>query len=233
MIPVIELKNVWKTYVLGDNKIDVLKNVSLQIKKGEFVSILGPSGSGKSTIMNQIGILDTPTKGKLLLEGNDVSTLNESKLAQIRGRKIGFIFQQFNLIQTLSALENVILPTIFQENFTDEERTKKATALLTNVGLGDRLHHKPSELSGGQQQRVAIARALINDPEIILADEPTGNLDSKSGKQIMDMLTSFHSKDKKTIVLITHDVHLIQYSQKTIYLKDGEIQKISHQAHPK
>ncbi len=223
---IIELKDVWKTYYLGENVLNVLKGVSLKINKGEFVSILGPSGSGKSTLMNQVGVLDIPTKGKLFLNGRDVSLLTESSLAQVRGKKIGFIFQQFNLISTLTALENVVLPTIFQ-GVPEEERIPKATQLLEKVGLGDRIHHKPNELSGGQQQRVAIARALINDPEIILADEPTGNLDSKSGRQIMDMLTNFHKHDKKTIVLITHDIELVQYSEKTVFIKDGIIEKIT------
>ena len=225
--PLIKLENVWKTYYLGENVLNVLKGVSLDIFKGEFVTIIGPSGSGKSTMMNQVGILDTPTKGKIYFEGKDISKLTESELAQLRGKKIGFVFQQFNLIPTLTALENVTLPTIFQ-NVPEQERIVKAKKLLSSVGLGDRIDHKPNELSGGQQQRVAIARALINDPEIILADEPTGNLDSVSGKQVMDMLTGFHSKEKKTIILVTHDVDLLKYSQKTVYLKDGEIVKVKN-----
>jgi putative ABC transport system ATP-binding protein len=222
----IELKNVWKTYQVGNVPLDVLKGINLQINKGEFVAILGPSGSGKSTLMNQIGILDTPTKGAVYLESKDISLFEESELAQIRGRKIGFVFQQFNLIPTLTALENVMLPTIFQ-GVPEAERIKRATALLTQVGLGDRIDHKPTELSGGQQQRVAIARALVNDPEIILADEPTGNLDSTSGKQVMDMLTMFHHKDKKTIILITHDTHLVKFSSKTVVIKDGEVVRVT------
>jgi len=176
--------------------------------------------------MNQVGILDAPTKGKIFLEDHDLSLLSESKVAQIRGRKIGFIFQQFNLIPTLSALENVTLPTIFQ-NMPEEKRVARGKALLEKVGLGDRMHHKPNELSGGQQQRVAIARALVNDPEIILADEPTGNLDSISGKQVMNMLTDLHAKEGKTIILITHDIQLVKYSSRTIYLLDGEVEKIT------
>jgi len=223
---VIQLRDVWKTYQMGDQKLDVLKNINLDIYDKEFVAILGPSGSGKSTMMNQVGILDTPTKGKLFLENHDISKLSESEVAKIRGKKIGFVFQQFNLISTLTALENVLLPTIFQ-NMSEEKRVAKAEQLLTRVGLGDRMHHKPNELSGGQQQRVAIARALVNDPEIILADEPTGNLDSTSGRQVMNMLTDLHSKEGKTVILITHDIQLVKYSSRTIYLLDGEIEKIT------
>ena len=222
---VIKLKDVWKTYYMGDIALNVLKGVNVDINLGEFVVIIGPSGSGKSTMMNQVGVLDTPTKGKIYLKGIDISTLSESDLAQLRGKTIGFVFQQFNLIPTLTALENVILPTIFQ-NVPEDIRLKKATELLTMVGLGDRMHHKPTELSGGQQQRVAIARSLVNDPEIILADEPTGNLDSKAGKQVMEMLARLHTEEGKTIVLVTHDTDLVRYSQKTVYLKDGEVVKI-------
>ena len=224
--PLIQLKNVWKTYYMGDISLDVLKGVNVDINKGDFVAIVGPSGSGKSTMMNQVGVLDTPTKGIIYLEGTNISTLTESELAQLRGKKIGFVFQQFNLIPTLTALENVILPTIFQ-NVPEVERMKRAEELLKLVGLGDRMHHKPNELSGGQQQRVAIARALINNPEIILADEPTGNLDSTSGRQIMHLLAQLHSKEKKTIILVTHDIDLVKYSDKTIHLKDGEVVRIT------
>ncbi len=222
----IKLQDVWKTYTMGDQKLDVLKGINLTIYDKEFIAILGPSGSGKSTMMNQVGILDTPTKGKLFLENHDISKLTESEVARIRGKKIGFIFQQFNLIPTLSALENVTLPTIFQ-NMSEEKRIARGEALLQRVGLGDRMHHKPNELSGGQQQRVAIARSLVNNPEIILADEPTGNLDSTSGRQVMNMLTDLHSKEGKTIILITHDIQLVKYSSRTIYLLDGEVEKIT------
>ena len=230
----IKLKDVWKTYFMGEISLDVLKGVNLEINQGEFVVIVGPSGSGKSTMMNQVGVLDTPTKGKIFLEGIDISTLEESDLAQLRGKKIGFVFQQFNLIPTLTALENVTLPMIFQ-NVSEKERIERGTLLLTDVGLGDRLHHKPTELSGGQQQRVAISRALVNDPEIILADEPTGNLDSQSGKQVMAMLAKLHTEEKKTIILVTHDTDLVKYSEKTVYIKDGIIEKITtnHRALPK
>ncbi len=223
----INLKGVWKTYFMGKVSLDVLKGINLKIFEGEFVSILGPSGSGKSTLMNLVGILDIPSKGTVFLEKKDISKLNESDLAQIRGKKIGFVFQQFNLIPTLTALENVILPGVFQ-NTPEQVRMEKGKSLLTRVGLADRIGHKPTELSGGQQQRVAIARALINNPDIILADEPTGNLDSKSGKDVMDLLVELHHKENKTIILVTHDVHLVKYSSRTIELKDGEIIKITN-----
>ena len=222
---IIELKNVWKTYYMGKIPLDVLKGINLEINRNEFVAIVGPSGSGKSTLMNQVGVLDVPTKGQILLENKDISKYSESELAQIRGRKIGFIFQQFNLIPTLTALENVTLPTIFQ-NVPEEIRLKRAKKLLTDVGLGERMNHRPNELSGGQQQRVAICRALINNPEIILADEPTGNLDSASGKQIMELLSKLHSEDKKTIILVTHDIELVKYAHRTIFIKDGLVTKI-------
>src|SRR3989338_2183402 len=221
----LELKEVWKTYHMGELSIDVLRGINLQIFANEFVVILGPSRSGKSTLMNMVGVLDVPSKGKIFLDGIDLSHLDESTIARIRGKKIGFVFQQFNLISTLTALENVILPTIFQ-NVPEEERMARATKLLELVGLSDRLHHKPMELSGGQQQRVAIARALINDPDIILADEPTGNLDSHSGKQVMDMLSKLHEKENKTIILVTHDSDLVKHSTKTVYIHDGEIVKV-------
>ena len=223
----IKLENVWKTYYMGEVTLDVLKGIDLEIKEGEFVAIIGPSGSGKSTLMNQVGLLDIPTCGRILLEGIDISTLSESGLAQLRGKKIGFIFQQFNLIPNLTALENVILPTIFQ-NMPEEQRLEKAQKLLTLVGLGERMHHKPTELSGGQQQRVAIARALINNPDIILADEPTGNLDSTSGVQIMEMLSQFHLRDHKTIILVTHDIDLVKHAEKVVHVRDGQILSVEY-----
>lgn len=226
-VVLINLEDVWKTYWIGDASLDVLKGVNLHIFKGEFVAIQGPSGSGKSTLMNQVGLLDIPSRGRITIEGIDISTLSESELAQLRGKTIGFIFQQFNLIPTLTALENVILPMIFQ-NVPEEERTSRAKALLTKVGLADRMHHRPSELSGGQQQRVSIARALVNNPDIILADEPTGNLDSKSGTQVMEILSELHEKEKKTIILVTHDAGLVKYCHRIVHLKDGEILKIEN-----
>ncbi len=222
----IQLKNVCKTYFMGDVRLDVLKGVNLGIYQGEFVAIVGPSGSGKSTMMNLVGILDIPTKGTIYIDGQDISKFSESDLAQLRGKKIGFVFQQFNLISTLTALENVILPAIFQ-NMSEEQRLARGKELLTKVGLDERITHKPTELSGGQQQRVAIARALINNPEILLADEPTGNLDSNSGKQIMELLEKLHQEEGKTIILVTHDFNLTRHAHRVIHLKDGMVEKIT------
>jgi len=222
--PIIRLTDVWKTFKMGEIEVHALRGLNLEVKKGEFLAIQGPSGSGKSTAMNLIGCLDIPSKGRIYLESQDISKLSESDLAQIRGKKIGFIFQQFNLINTLSALENVMLPMIFQ-GFEAGERKKRATELLTKVGLGERLNHKPNELSGGQQQRVAIARSLAVDPEVILADEPTGNLDSKTGINVMQFLKKLHKEEGKTIVMVTHDNHLARQAQRIESLKDGIIVK--------
>ncbi|MEM4244588.1 MAG: ABC transporter ATP-binding protein [Candidatus Nanoarchaeia archaeon] len=219
----IELKEVWKVYQMGEAEVEALRGVSLKIKKGEFVAITGASGSGKSTLMHLIGCLDKPTQGTILLEGRNISMMSESKLAEIRGRKIGFIFQQFNLIPTLNALENVALPIEFQNNTIDKTK-ERARKLLEVVGLGDRTHHKPTELSGGQSQRVAIARSLANDPEIVMADEPTGNLDSKTGKYIMDFLCELHEKQGKTVIMVTHDLELVNFAKRIIKLKDGKIE---------
>jgi len=221
---ILELKNVWKIYRMGDVEVPALSGLNLIVKKGEFISIMGPSGSGKSTAMNMIGCLDVPTEGSIFLEGHDISTLSESDLAQIRGKKIGFIFQQFNLIPTLTALENVMLPMIFQ-NMPKKERLEKAEKLLRLVELGERMHHKPTELSGGQQQRVAIARSLCNDPEVILADEPTGNLDSKTGSTVMDFLRKLHEEEGKTIIMVSHDEHVAMNADRIEFLKDGKIIK--------
>lgn len=221
---IIKLDDVWKIYKMGEVEVPALRGVNLEVKRGEFLAVMGPSGSGKSTAMNMVGCLDVPTKGRIFLEGQDISKLSESDLAQIRGQKIGFIFQTFNLIPTLSALENVALPMIFQ-NILKEERVERATELLEMVGLGDRVSHKPNELSGGQQQRVAIARSLINNPEVILADEPTGNLDSVSGHKVIDFLQELHTKEKKTIVMVTHDKDVAGYAQRIEYLHDGQIVK--------
>jgi putative ABC transport system ATP-binding protein len=220
---IIRLDNVWKIYKMGEVEVQALCGLNLTIEKGEFVSIQGPSGSGKSTAMNMVGCLDVPTRGKIFLDGKNIAHLTESALAQIRGRKIGFIFQTFNLINTLTALENVILPMTFQ-GISREKRMEKATSLLKMVELADRLNHKPNELSGGQQQRVAIARALSNDPDVILADEPTGNLDSKTGTTVMSFLSKLH-REGKTIVMVTHDAGLSKYADRVAYLKDGTIVK--------
>ena len=216
---IIKLEKVWKIYPMGDIQVYALKDISLEISRGEFVAITGASGSGKSTMMNLVGCLDLPTKGSIYLDSKDISKLHESKLAEIRGKKIGFVFQQFNLISTLTALENVMLPMEFQ----DADNSKgKAMIALELVGLQDRIHHKPKELSGGQQQRVAIARAISNDPEVILADEPTGNLDSKTGREIMSLFQKLH-KEGKTVILITHDLNLINYGERIIKLADGKV----------
>lgn len=219
--PIIKLEDVWKIYRMGDVEVPALRGLSLVIYPNEFVAIMGPSGSGKSTLMNMVGCLDVPTKGEVYLEGRDISRLHESDLAQIRGKIIGFVFQTFNLMPGLSALENVMLPMTFQ-GVDRGIREKRAREILNTVGLGDRVHHKPTELSGGQQQRVAIARSLANDPDLILADEPTGNLDSKSGTEIMNMLTTLHGEENKTIVMVTHDVELSKYADRIINIRDGK-----------
>ncbi len=219
--PIIRLDNVWKTYRMGDVSVDALRGLTLEIKKGEFVAVQGASGSGKSTAMNIIGCLDYPSKGKVLLEGKDVAALDESELAQARGRKIGFVFQQFNLMPNLTALENVSLPMVFQ-GVPKAERLRRSRQLLVQVGLGERLAHLPRELSGGQQQRVSVARALANEPEIILADEPTGNLDSATGKSVMQLLKDLHGHGR-TVVLVTHDAQLARSAERTILIRDGRV----------
>ncbi len=220
-IPVIEVRNVEKIYKMGDVEVPALDGVDIVINRGEFVAIMGPSGSGKSTAMNMVGCLDVPTKGKVFLDGHDISQLGESELAQIRGKKIGFIFQTFNLINSISAIENVELPMIFQ-GVSKDERMERAKELLSLVDLGDRMEHKPTEMSGGQQQRVAVARALANDPEVILADEPTGNLDSKTGKEIIELIGKLN-KEGKTIIMVTHDEDIAKHAQRIVRLKDGKI----------
>ncbi len=223
---IIELKNVWKTYKMGKVQVDAINEINLTIYKGEFIAVTGTSGSGKSTMMHLIGCLDIPSQGSVLLEEKNIRSLKKSQIARIRGKKIGFIFQQFNLIPTLSALENVTLPMEFQNNYY--KAGERARELLELVGLKNRMHHKPTELSGGERQRVAIARALANDPEIILADEPTGNLDSKTGENIINMLYQLHKKQGKTLIIITHDINFIKRLKNTnriIKLKDGKIIK--------
>ena len=220
----IKLEDVWKIYKMGDVLVNALQGLSIEIKKGEFVAIMGASGSGKSTAVNMVGCLDVPTKGKIYLNDKDISKLEESELAQIRGKKIGFIFQQFNLINTLTALENITLPMMFQD-IDSNKRIIRAKELLELVGLKDRMYHKPTELSGGQQQRVAIARALANDPEVVLADEPTGNLDSKTGARVMEFLQKLHKESNKTIIMVTHDRNVAKVAERIEFLKDGKIIK--------
>lgn len=222
--PIIRLDEVWKIYELGKVKITVLRGLSLRIHRGDFVAIIGPSGSGKTTAMNMVGCLDLPTRGKIFLDDKDISKLNENQLAEIRGKKIGFVFQQFNLIPSLSALDNVILPLIFQ-NVAKSKAVARGLSLLEMVGLGERVKHKPSELSGGEQQRVAIARALAGDPEVILADEPTGNLDSDTGKKVMDILVNLWKKEKKTLIVVTHDPYVASFAERLLNLRDGRIIK--------
>ncbi|MFH0830324.1 MAG: ABC transporter ATP-binding protein [Candidatus Aenigmatarchaeota archaeon] len=220
----IRLEKVRKTYILGKVPVNALCGVDLEVYRGEFVAIMGPSGSGKSTLMNTLGALDVPTGGKIYFEGRDISRFSESELAQMRGKKVGFIFQQFNLIPTLTATENVALPMIFQ-HVPEKERLARARKLLSSLGLEKRLDHRPMEMSGGEQQRVAIARAFANDPDVILADEPTGNLDSKTGKQIMSVLKELHLKENKTIIVVTHDPNIAGYAETLVNIRDGQIMK--------
>ena len=220
---IIELKNLSKHYEMGENIVKALDEVDVEVKKGDFIAIIGPRGSGKSTMMNMIGALDLATEGEIFLDAEDIENLEESELAQIRGRKIGFVFQTFNLIPTLTALENVMLPMTFQ-GLGGEEKLERAEKILEKVGLEHRKNHFPNELSGGEMQRVAIARALANNPEVILADEPTGNLDSKTGKGIMKIFTDLNKKGK-TIILVTHDLDLTKYATKVLKLRDGKIEK--------
>ena len=223
---IIRLENVSKHYHMGKNIVKAVDGISLTIKKGDFVAVMGPSGSGKSTSMHLIGSLDVPTHGHIFLDGYDISSLHESDLAQIRGRNIGFIFQQFNLIPTLTVKENIMLPMSLQGTPL-EEKEQKVKQLLEKMELTERADHYPNQISGGQQQRVAIARALVNDPEVILADEPTGNLDSKTGERVMDVLKELN-KEGRTIVMVTHEPELAHEYAKTIYqLKDGKIEKIT------
>ncbi len=221
---IIELRDVWKTYVMGDVKVHALRGLSLEVKRGEFLAIMGPSGSGKSTLMNMVGALDVPSKGHIFLARKDIALMSESDLAQLRGRKIGFIFQKFNLLTSMTAKENVMLPLTFQ-SMSQYEKKEKAEKMLKQVGLGQRMDHTPNELSGGQQQRVAIARALANSPDVILADEPTGALDSKTGGSVLDFLKQLHKEKGTTIIMVTHDEKIAEHADRIAYLKDGMIVK--------
>jgi putative ABC transport system ATP-binding protein len=222
--PVIRLENVHKTYNLGEIQVQALRGVSLEVREGEFVAVMGPSGSGKSTVMNILGCLDRPTRGRYYLDGIDVSGMSKTELARIRNRKLGFVFQQFNLLSRTSALENVELPTVYA-GIGPEERAKRAMESLTRVGLADRAGHHPSQLSGGQQQRVAIARALVNRPAILLADEPTGNLDSRTSVEIMQILQTLNEEQGLTIVIVTHEHDIAQYATRALEFRDGKLRR--------
>jgi putative ABC transport system ATP-binding protein len=222
---VIELRDLQRYYQMGAETVKALDGVDLEIKRGEYLSIVGPSGSGKTTLFNLVGGLDKPTNGSVFIDGVDISQLDAYELAWLRCRKIGYIFQSFNLIQVLTALENVSLPTVFAGTSHDEG-LKKAEKLLDQVGLGDRLHHRPTELSAGQQQRVAIARALANDPAIILADEPTGNLDLNTGMEIIDLLHGLNKMRGLTLVAATHDLKMIKASDRIVWMRDGMVEKV-------
>ncbi|MGZ5019484.1 MAG: ABC transporter ATP-binding protein [Chthoniobacterales bacterium] len=219
---VIDIENITKHYVMGEETVHALRGVSLQIRRGEYLAIMGPSGSGKSTLMNMLGCLDTPSSGHYFFNGKDVSIMNDDELAAIRNREIGFVFQTFNLLPRSTSLRNVELPLIYA-GIDPETRENKAAQVLRDVGLGERMHHKPNELSGGQRQRVAIARALVNEPSIILADEPTGNLDSRTGEEIMLLLENLY-QNGNTIILVTHESDIARHARRIVHLRDGVVE---------
>jgi|SRR5262245_46830156 len=227
----IELENVRKTYRLGDMEVPVLKGISLTVRRGEMVALMGASGSGKSTLMNILGCLDRPTAGRYHLDGEDVSSLSADERARVRGRKIGFVFQNFNLLPRTSAVDNVMMPLTYSPNgITEAEGRRRARALLERVGLGDRLDHHPSQLSGGQQQRVAIARALVNSPPLLFADEPTGNLDSRTSEEVLRMFQRLNAEEGLTIILVTHDADVAAHAQRAIRIRDGLIEEGAFEA---
>jgi ABC-type lipoprotein export system ATPase subunit len=219
----IELRDVWKVYDLGEVQVEALKKATLQIEQGEYVALIGPSGSGKSTLMNTLGCLDRPTRGSYQLAGEEVATMSRDERARLRNHRLGFVFQNFNLLARTSALENVELPLLYAKGVSARERHQRAKDKLKHVGLADRMDHHPSQLSGGQQQRVAIARALVNDPAILLADEPTGNLDSKTSREVIAMFRQLNEEQKLTVILVTHDQEVAQNARRTIVLRDGYI----------
>ena len=226
---VVRTRGVKKVFIMGNVSLEALKGINLEIKRGEYISIMGPSGSGKSTLFNMIGGLDKPSEGKVYIDEVDVAQLDAYELAWLRCRKIGYIFQTFNLIPVMTALENVTLPMTFAGMSTDES-VDKGIRLLTMVGLGDRIQHKPIELSGGQQQRVAVARALANDPAIVLADEPTGNLDLKTGKEIIDLLRKMNKEQEVTIISATHDLKMLDVSDRVFWIRDGKVERVERRA---
>tara|TARA_R110000868_G_scaffold29106_6_gene108461 strand:- start:1593 stop:2279 length:687 start_codon:yes stop_codon:yes gene_type:complete len=220
--PLIKITNIKRDFVLGEEIVNVLKGIDLQINKGEYVALMGPSGSGKSTLMNLLGCLDTPTSGNYILNGKDVSKMKDDELAEIRNKEIGFVFQTFNLLPRTTALDNVALPMIYA-GFSKTDRRARAQEVLTQVGLSDRMDHHPNQLSGGQRQRVAVARALVNSPSIILADEPTGNLDSKTSLEIMKLFNEIHANGN-TVILVTHEEEIAEYAHRIIRLRDGMVE---------
>ncbi len=219
---VIETQNLKKSYRMGEVDVSALNGVDLRVEAGEFMSIMGPSGSGKTTLLNLIGALDRPTEGKVFIKGTDIAGLNDDELAELRNREIGFVFQFFNLVARMSALKNVEMPMAFA-GVSPDERKRRATALLESVGLGERIDHKPTELSGGEQQRVAIARALVNDPSVVLCDEPTGNVDSKTGKEVMEILRKLNKEQQQTFVIVTHDPLVAESVDRIAHMQDGVI----------
>lgn len=222
-LPLIQLTDVWKIYRLEETVVEAIRGVSLRIQAGEFVALMGPSGSGKSTLMNTLGCLDRPTSGSYRLEGREVSALSPDARAELRNQKIGFVFQNFNLLARTSAVENVELPLLYTRGMSARKRRRRAIEMLQRVGLGDRLDHHPGQLSGGQQQRVAIARALVNDPAILMADEPTGNLDSRTSRELMELIARLNEENKITVILVTHDPTVARYAKRVVVLRDGQV----------
>jgi putative ABC transport system ATP-binding protein len=218
---VVNLVDVKKNYMLGETRVEALRGVSLQIERGEFLAIAGPSGAGKSTILNMIGCIDTPSEGRVLIDGQEVEELNDTELTRIRRHKLGFIFQSFNLVAVLNVYENIEFPLLLQRNSSKREREQAVMRVIEEVGLADRIHNKPSELSGGQRQRVAIARALVTRPLIVLADEPTANLDSETGHRIVDLMRRINETDKTTLIFSTHDAHIMEHARRVVNIRDG------------